>query len=158
MIGGIVLEGQNWQETTQLVGFKIEKEEYAVDILLVQEIIRPSSITRVPNAPFYIDGVINLRGNVVPVLNLRKRFGLDHTLTSDTNRIIILKIEDISIGLTVDSVTEVLNIPSEQTEKPTLLDGIDSRFVKSVGKIEQRLIIILDLLNLLDIRSLVSDE
>ena len=96
----------------QLVTFKLDNEEYAVDILKVQEINRLKEFTRVPNSPPYVEGVINLRGKVIPVVNLRKRFGFAGKEYDEWSRIMIMDIHGIRLGLVVDSVSEVLRIPS----------------------------------------------
>ena len=135
----------------QVVAFNLAKEEYAIDILAVQEIIRPTAITRVPKAPSYIEGVINLRGNVVPVVNLRHRFGLKKEEQTETSRVIILIINDMKIGITVDNVTEVIRIKEEDIEVPDLSDSLDQRFVQGVGKYNGRLLLLLDLEEILEL-------
>ncbi len=139
------------QQEVQLVAFKLEGEEYAVDILSVQEIIRWTQITRVPKAPVFVKGVINLRGTVIPIVDSRERFGLPDQEVTDTTRIIVCRLEDAPIGLTVDCVTEVLRISNEQIEKPQVVNGIDNQYIKGIGKIDGRLLIILDLTRVLDI-------
>lgn len=140
----------------QVVAFSIAKEEYAIDILAVQEIIRPTAITRVPKAPSYIEGVINLRGNVVPVINLRCRFGMVEGEQTETSRVIILNIHEMKIGITVDSVTEVIRINENDVEVPDLSDSLDKRFVKGVGKYNGRLLILLDLEEILELTTFNS--
>ena len=134
------------KETLQLVSFKLGEEEFGVDILQVQEIIRMQSITRVPNAPHFVEGVINLRGKVIPIIDLRKRFDLgDHERDKNT-RIVVVKIDEIVVGLIVDEVSEVLRIPADTVEPPPpIIAGIESDFIKGVGKLEGRLLILLDL-------------
>ena len=102
----------------QLVTFNLGNEEYAVDILKVQEINRMKEITRVPNSPGYVEGVINLRGKVIPVVSLRTRFGLMEKESDEQSRIMIMDIQGITMGLVVDSVSEVLRIPMS-TGEPT---------------------------------------
>ena len=138
----------------QIVAFKLAKEEYAIDILSVQEIIKPTAVTRVPKAPPYIEGVINLRGNVVPVINLRYRFALGEGNQTDASRIIILNVNDIKTGITVDSVTEVIRIKRDDIETPDLIGAVDKRFVQGVGKYKERLLIMLDLPEVLDLATL----
>ena len=134
------------KETLQLVSFKLGNEEFGVDILQVQEIIRMQNITRVPNAPHFVEGVINLRGRVIPIIDLRKRFDLgDHERDKNT-RIMVVKIDNIVVGLIVDEVSEVLRIPADTVEPPPpIVAGIESDFIKGVGKLEGRLLILLDL-------------
>ena len=132
-------------EEIQVVAFRLGQEEYAVDILAVQEIIKITQVTRVPKAPKFVQGVINLRGNVVPLINLRSRFELDEKENSSSSRFIILNINDHRIGVTVDSVTEVARISQDNIEDSVSLENIDKDFVKGIGKHNGRLLIMLKL-------------
>lgn len=133
-------------EILQLVTFLIANEEYAVDILFVQEINRMIQITKVPNSPDFVEGVINLRGRVIPVIDLRTRLGMQKIAHDNNTRIIVIEVLGNTLGFIVDSVREVLRIPSNITEPPPqLTSGIDSEYIKSVGKLEDRLIILVDL-------------
>jgi purine-binding chemotaxis protein CheW len=133
-------------ELLQLVSFKIGNEEYGVDILIVQEINKITQITKVPNAPDFVEGVINLRGRVIPIIDLRTRLKLEKKPHDKDTRIIVVEIERKTIGFIVDAVSEVLRIPANVTEAPPeLVAGIDSEFIKSVGKLEDRLLILIDL-------------
>lgn len=133
-------------EILQLVTFTLGNEEYAVDILKVQEINRMKEITRVPNSPDYVEGVINLRGKVIPVVSLRKKFGLDEIENDDRSRIMIMDIQGITMGLIVDSVSEVLRIPASTVEPtPPMASNISTEFIKGIAKMEDRLIILLDM-------------
>lgn len=138
-------------EDMQVVAFKLGNEEYAVDILAVQEIIRWSDITRVPKAPFYVKGVLNLRGSIIPVVDSRQRFNLPAQEITDTTRIIILRLGDSPIGMTVDNVTEVVRLGSEQIERPQEVNGVNNQFIKGIGKCGERLILLLDLEEVLDL-------
>ncbi len=130
----------------QLVSFKLREEEFAVDILQVQEIIRLQDITNVPNAPDFVEGVINLRGRVIPIIDLRKRFALERVEHSKSTRIIVVMIDNVTVGLIVDEVSEVLRIPEDTVEPPPpIVAGIESDYIKGVGKLEDRLLILLDL-------------
>ncbi|AFM42712.1 chemotaxis signal transduction protein [Desulfosporosinus acidiphilus SJ4] len=130
----------------QLVTFSLGSEEFAVDIMRVQEIIRIPPITRVPNAPEYIEGVINLRGNVIPVVSLATRFGMIRTEETDLSRIIVLQVQSKVFGIRVDAVTEVLHLDSESIEPPPpIAVGVDSQFIRGVGKTGERLLILLEL-------------
>jgi len=138
------------EEVLQFVTFTLGNEEYAVDILNVQEINRITEITMVPNAPSYVEGVINLRGKVIPVINLRKKFQFEDKPTDDTSRIIIMEIQGITNGLIVDSVSEVLRIPSSSVEPtPPMSAEVHSQFIKGIAKLDNRLIILIDLDNLI---------
>jgi len=132
-------------EGRQVVAFKLGKEEYAVGIQDVKEIIRSTVVTRVPKTPDYIKGVINLRGNVVPVISLNKRFGTEAEKLTDQSRIIILNINEINVGITVDSVTEVIWLRGENIESSGSIEAIDAKFIDGVGKVDDRLLILLNL-------------
>lgn len=130
----------------QLVTFSLGTEEFGVDIMRVQEIIRIPPITRVPKAPNYVEGVINLRGNVIPVVNLRVRFGMPTGEETDLSRIVVLQVNGKVFGVRVDGVTEVLRLESESIEPPPPVAlGMDSNFIRGVGKIGERLLILLNL-------------
>lgn len=134
----------------QLVSFKIGDEEFGVDILAVQEIIRMHEITCVPNAPHFVEGVINLRGKVIPVIDLRKRLGLPERDYDKSTRIVVVEINGKIIGFIVDSVSEVMRIPRSITEAPPkMIGGVESEYITSVGKLDNRLLILLDLTKIL---------
>ena len=133
------------ENVLQLVTFTLKDEEYAVNILKVQEINRIVEVTEVPNSPHYVEGVINLRGKVIPVINLRKKFGFEEKPTDDTTRIIIMDVNGITKGIVVDSVSEVLRIPSNIVETaPPLASEIISMYIQGIAKFEERLIILID--------------
>ncbi|QJW47235.1 chemotaxis protein CheW [bacterium BFN5] len=130
----------------QLVVFRLGREEYGVSILQVQEIKRMTDITRVPHTPDYITGVINLRGSVLPVVDLKKRLDLPAQTHTDHTRIIIVKIDEIIVGMVVDAVSEVLAIDQENIESPdTVVGGVAANFISGVGKLDNRLLILLNL-------------
>ncbi|MGC2062653.1 MAG: chemotaxis protein CheW [Thermodesulfovibrionales bacterium] len=136
-------------EILQLVTFRLGSEEYAIDILKVQEINRMVDITSVPNSPSDVKGVINLRGKVIPVINLRKKFGLGSKDTDAQSRIMVVDV-GITVGLIVDSVSEVLRLSSDTVEPPPpMTGGIGSEFIRGVGKLQDRLLILLDIDKLL---------
>lgn len=136
----------------QLVVFKLGREEYGVSILQVQEIKRMTDITRVPHTPDYIKGVINLRGSVLPVLDLRRRLNLQDQEDTDDTRIIIVKVEEITVGMIVDSVSEVTALSKENIESPnSVVGGISANYLSGVGKQEDRLLILLNLVELIGI-------
>lgn len=138
-------------ELLQLVTFSIGDEEFGVEILQVQEIIRMLEITKVPKAPPFVEGVINLRGKVIPVLDLRKRFGLAARDHDKNTRIIVIEINSMIVGFIVDSVSEVLRLPANTVEPPPpVVAGLDSDYISGVGKLEDRLLIMLDLNRLLN--------
>jgi len=134
------------EELLQLVSFNIDEEEFGVDILKVQEIIRTVQITQVPNAPAFVKGVINLRGKVIPIVDLRMKLGKEKKKDDNNTRIIVVDLESKTIGFIVDSVSEVLRIPKNITEAPPeIVSGINSEYITAVGKLEDRLLILLDL-------------
>jgi len=133
-------------ELLQLVSFFIGNEEFGVDILYVQEINRMSQVTKVPNAPEFVNGVINLRGRVIPVIDLRLKFGMPKKEHDKNTRIIVMEVSGKTVGFIVDSVNEVLRISKNVTEPaPELAMGINSEYIKAVGKLDDRLLILIDL-------------
>lgn len=133
-------------EILQLVSFKVGNEEFGVDILQVHEINKMTEITRVPKAPDFVEGVINLRGRIIPIVDLRKRFGMAPKEKDKETRIIVVDINGQTIGFIVDSVSEVIRLPQENVEDaPDLVTGIDAEYIKGVGKMQDRLLILLDL-------------
>jgi purine-binding chemotaxis protein CheW len=131
----------------QLVGFVIGNELFGVDILSVQEIIRDTAITAIPDAPDFLEGVINLRGRIVPVIDLRKRLklvGPDQLITDPW--IVILTVEDRITGFVVDRVTKILNVPMESIKPPPdiVVAGLKSQYIQGVCKLDQRLLILLN--------------
>ncbi len=141
------------QTEKQLVVFDLASEGYGVDIGAVREIIRMQEITRVPRSPEFVEGVINLRGKVIPVIDLRKRFGLQVADQSKDNRIVVVDIGKQDIGVIVDAVTEVLRISADSVEPPTsVITSADSDYLLGIAKLESRLIILLDL------ESVLSEE
>jgi purine-binding chemotaxis protein CheW len=134
------------QELLQLVSFHIGDEEFCVDILKVQEIIRMMQITKVPNLPSFVEGIINLRGKVIPIIDLRIRLGMAKREHGGNTRIIVVEISNKTIGFIVDSVSEVLRIPKSITEAPPeIVSGVNSEYITAIGKLEDRLLILLEL-------------
>ena len=133
-------------ELLQMVSFKIGDEEFGVDILKVQEINRMMSITKVPNAPAFVTGVVNLRGRIIPVIDLRYKLGMPGKDYDNDTRIVVVEVNDTTTGFIVDAVSEVLRIPRSITEAPPeMVSGIDSDYITAVGKLEGKLLILLDL-------------
>ena len=135
------------EKTRQLVIFKLGDEEFGVDILQVREIEKlDQQITRVPKSPVFVEGVINLRGEIVPIVDLRKRFGLVVRQTSNEARVIIVDISDGQVGMIVDSVVEVIRLNVSAIEAaPPITRGVNAYFLSGVAKIDGRLIILLNL-------------
>lgn len=130
----------------QLVVFQLGAELYGVEIARVHEIIRLQTVTRVPRAPAFVDGVINLRGKVIPVVDLRRRFGLPTAEHSRASRIVVVEIGDQVVGIVVDGVSEVLRVNTAVVEPPSpVVAGIDSEYLDGIAKLPDRLVILLDL-------------
>jgi purine-binding chemotaxis protein CheW len=142
--------GHSQGELLELVGFHVGGEEFALDILRVQEIIRLQELTRVPSSPEFMDGVMNLRGKIIPVITLRKRFGLDRVAPDKETRIVVVEIKGTVLGFIVDSVSAVLRIPADTVEPPPRLGKVDREYVSGVGKLDDRLLILLDVDRLME--------
>ena len=140
-------------EEIQLVIFKIGDEEFGVNIHQVKEIVRLVPITPIPRAPKFIEGVVNLRGQILAVMDLAKRLELPSRPRSEKTRIIVVEVEDNTVGMIVDEVTEVLRLPLEKIEKtPQIVESeIEQKYIKGVGKLDERLLIIIDLANILSL-------
>src|SRR5512146_1361500 len=132
-------------ELLQLVSFHVGDEEFGLDILRVQEIIRIQPLTRVPNLPDYIDGVFNLRGKVIPVIGLRKRLGLTKQPADKQTRIVVVDVHNQTLGFIVDSVPEVLRIHGHTVEPTPRLGKSERDYISGVGKVESRLLLLIDL-------------
>lgn len=138
-------------QESHVVGFRVGRETYGVPIRQVHEIVRVSEITAVPDAPACIEGVINLRGRIISILDLRKFFGAKETAAHKKNRILVVELADKMVGLIVDSASEVLKIPASEIDDPPRLFHEEERFyVTGVGKLNGRLIILIDLARVLD--------
>ena len=134
----------------QIVGFRIGRETFGLPISLVHEIVRPPEITNVPHAPEYVEGVMNLRGRIVPVIDLRRRFGGAAIANSRKNRVLVVDVESRAVGLIVDSASEVLKISDAQIEPPpNVLTDAATSYVTGVAKYQGRLIILVDLRRIL---------
>ncbi len=141
----------------QLVSFNIGTEEFGVDILKVQEINRMVEITKVPQAPHYVEGVINLRGKVIPIVNLRKRFDLELKECDKNTRIVVVDIGGNIMGMIVDAVSEVLRLSTSTIEPPPeIVTGINSEYIKGVAKLDDRLLIFLDLSKVIDLSEIAG--
>jgi purine-binding chemotaxis protein CheW len=129
----------------QFVVFRLGQEKYGVDILNVSTISEYLEITRVPDAPHYVQGMINLRGDIIPVISLKRRFNIPETEVSDETRIIIYTIDGVDIGFLVDEASQVLRVDDKDIEPtPAILRGADREYISGVGKYEGQIIILLD--------------
>jgi purine-binding chemotaxis protein CheW len=134
----------------QIVTFQVGTEAFALEILRVHEIIRFRQLTRVPNLPSYVEGVLNLRGKVIPVVGLRQRIGLERKEPNGTTKIIVATVNDEVLGFMVDSVSEVLRISADTVEPSPLLGEGGQRYVSGVAKVNEQLLLLLDLDKLLN--------
>src|SRR5450759_1747415 len=130
----------------QLVTFNLANEEFGVAITRVQEINRMMDITKIPNAPEFIEGVVNLRGKIVPVVDLRKKLGFPEKEHDKSTRIMVVEVNGMVLGFIVDSVSEVLRIPESTIEPPpSLVGGVESDYLNGVGKLDDRLLLLINL-------------
>jgi purine-binding chemotaxis protein CheW len=137
------------KENLTLVIFTMEVNdtnyEYGIPIKQVHEITRPGNAIKLPGMPDFVDGIMNLRGSVIPVIDCKKRFGLGITKKKDTTRNVVVNIDKLKYGVIVDDVVEIVNIPADHIEDaPNIAGGINSKFIIGIGKIDERLIIALD--------------
>ncbi len=133
-------------EELKVIIFKLKSEEYGVDVKQVKSIERMEHITRVPNTPPFVKGVINLRGVVIPIIDLRKRFGLELKDYNESTRIIIINVDEMEVGLIVDAANDVIDIPVSTIEPPPkVVGGVESIYLRGVAKLSDRLLILLNL-------------
>ncbi len=133
-------------EGIQVVAFKLRDEEYGVSILNVQEIRNLTDITRVPFSADFIKGVINLRGSVLPVIDLKQRLGLEQTPYTDSTRIVTVMVDELQVGMLVDAVTEVLTIKTKPVDAKKAVNGKEiTKFLSGIGNMDGRLVIMLNL-------------
>jgi purine-binding chemotaxis protein CheW len=140
------------EATEHLATFLLSGEEYGVDVRLVQEIIRVSEITAIPRAPEFVKGVINLRGRIIPVVDLKRKLGLGEVVDSRQTRIVVVKVRDRLIGLLVDGASQVLKVPVSSIEPaPEEIVEIDASYIRGVAKLVDKLIILVDLAKILSL-------
>ncbi|OQA66413.1 MAG: purine-binding chemotaxis protein [Candidatus Diapherotrites archaeon ADurb.Bin253] len=136
----------NSVDELQVVVFALDNSYYGVHILKVQEIIKMTEITKLPNTPNFIEGVVNLRGKIIPVMDLRKRFGLESIKIDDSWKILILKDEEMQFGVMVDQISEVEKVPVSIIEvPPKVVSGVNGKFINGIAKTEKKLLILLDI-------------
>jgi len=144
-------------EVIQLVGFKLGDEDFAVDISRVQEINRMLKITKVPNSQEFVEGVVNLRGKIVPVVNLRERLGFPKKEEDAKTKIIVTEINNSLIGFIVDEVREVIRISKDIIEQtPTIASSIEKDLINGVAKLEDRILILLNIENLFQLQEEIN--
>ena len=129
----------------QFISFSIGEEEYGLELLRVKEVIRIREITWLPKAPSFVKGIINLRGDVIPIIDLRDKFGLEAKEATAMTRVIVVEVEERMIGMVVDSASQVVRIPADQIDPPPpMLGGFSQEFITGVGKLDDKLIILLN--------------
>ncbi|MBN2079472.1 MAG: purine-binding chemotaxis protein CheW [Spirochaetes bacterium] len=147
------------KDLKQFVTFVIGSENYGVPVLKVQEIIGMTEIVHVPNSPDFMKGVINLRGSVVPVIDMRSRFRMDEREYDMFTVIIIVEVKDMLVGMIVDSVSDVVDMPAEDIQKtPNFTVKIDTDYIEGIGQIADKLVIILDIEKILSSEELGAME
>ncbi len=130
----------------QLISFTVGEEEYGLDLLTVKEVIRVKEITRLPRAPSFVRGIINLRGDVIPIIDLREKFGLERQEATANTRVIVVDVEGKLIGMVVDSASQVVRIPADQIDPPPpIVGGLSVEYIRGVGKLADRLVILLNI-------------
>jgi len=144
----------------KVIVFQLMDKEYAVGVDVVESIEKLISITRVPKTPSYTKGVINLRGVVTPIVDLRERFGMEVKPLDDSSRIIIVSLEEFEVGLIVDAANDVIDISVESIEpQPEVVGSIESEFISGVAKIDKRLLVMLNLEKVLQpVKRVTTDE
>ena len=146
-------------DNSQFLTFTLKNEEYGIEILKVQEIKGFSKITPIPNAPVFVRGVMNLRGTVVPIIDLRARFSMNEKDYDQFTVIIVVNVGSRVVGLVVDTVSDVLNIPTEQiAEPPELAGNGDGSCITGMGKLGERIIMLLDIGRLVGVETITSLE
>jgi len=144
----------------KVIVFQLMEKEYAVSVDVVESIEKLISITRVPKTPSYIKGVINLRGVVTPIVDLRERFGMEVKTLDDSSRIIIVSLDEFEVGLIVDAANDVIDIPIDSIEpQPEVVGSIESEFISGVAKVGKRLLVMLNLEKVLQpVKRVTTDE
>ncbi|MGD8191035.1 chemotaxis protein CheW [Brevibacillus ginsengisoli] len=146
----------------KVIVFRLKDEEYGVEVSQVKSIEKLEHITRVPRTPKFVKGVINLRGVVTPIIDLRSRFSLDEAAYSETTRVIIVTVGELEVGLIVDAANDVIDIPVNAIEPaPEVVGGVEAAYLRGVAKLEKRLLILLNLdkvLNTEEIKQLDAIE
>jgi purine-binding chemotaxis protein CheW len=135
----------NTDELRQFISFSVGEEEYGLELLRVKEVIRIREITWLPKAPSFVKGIINLRGDVIPIIALREKFGLEARENTAATRVIVVEMDGRLMGMVVDSASQVVRIPADQIEPPPpVLGGLSQEFITGVGKLDDKLVILLN--------------
>jgi len=131
-------------ELRQFISFSVGPEEYGLELMRVKEVIRVREITWLPRAPSFVKGIINLRGDVIPIIDLRDKFGLETREHTAQTRVIVVEVEGRLMGMVVDAASQVVRIPADQLDPPPVLGGFSQEFITGVGKIGEKLVILLN--------------
>lgn len=157
-----MFDEKEFVETLKVVVFRLMNEEYGVEVTQVKSIERFQPITRVPNTPTFVKGVINLRGVITPIIDLRSRFNLEEGPYTELTRLIIVFLDDIEVGMIVDTAHDILDIPVDEIESPPeVVGGIKADYLRGVAKVKEHLYILLNLnkvLNMEEMRQLEKIE
>lgn len=138
-------QGETQGATSQSILFKMGDEFYGLSISLVKEIIKPLPVTRFPKSPPYVEGVIDLRGRILPIINLRKMFGLEPAAETDDTRFVDLQLDGLNVGIIVDAVSEVMSIPQHLIEAaPPIVAGVEGKYLQGIARLNDKLIMLLD--------------
>ncbi|QQE75662.1 chemotaxis protein CheW [Brevibacillus composti] len=133
------------ENTVHSILFQMGNEYYGLPISLVKEIIKPLPVTRFPKSPPYVEGVIDLRGRILPIINLRIMFGLEPLPLTEESRFVDLQMEGLNIGIVVEAVSEVMHIPSSLIEPaPPIVAGVDGKFLSGIARMQDKLVMLLD--------------
>ncbi|MFW6113331.1 MAG: chemotaxis protein CheW [Actinomycetota bacterium] len=150
-------DGEAVQEEIQVVVFSLGREEFAVEVTQVREIIRMEEITRMPRTPEFVEGIINLRGQIIAVIDLAQRLNLEAAERDSETRIIVVEAHDVKVGMIVDSVSEVMRVNKDTLEPtPSLTTDVSASYLQGVVKKDNRLIILLDLSKVLSVEEIAE--
>ena len=134
------------EELDEVISFSIEEEDYGVNIQTVKEVIRIKEISRLPKTPSFVKGVINLRGDVIPTIDLRDKFGLEQREYTETTRVIVAELGGRPVGMAVDSASQVIRISSGDIEPPPpLVGGLSGEYLRGIGKLGEKLVILINI-------------
>ncbi|WP_134686468.1 chemotaxis protein CheW [Brevibacillus migulae] len=132
-------------DSIQCILFKMGSEFYGLSIAIVKEIIKPLPVTKVPKSPLFVEGVIDLRGRILPIVNIRSMFGLDPVPLTEDSRFVDIQLDGLNIGIVVEAVSEVVRIGAKQIEAaPSMIAGVDGKFLNGIARVEDKLVLLLD--------------
>lgn len=148
----VLLQDDQAAASLELLCFKVANEEYAISIMDIKEIIKPREVTEVPRVPAFVRGILSLRGNIIPIFDMRVRLGLPGAASLERERVVVVKRQGGFCGVLVDEVVQVVRIAEAGIEPPpVVLEGIDRDFVQGIGRVAGRMLILLDMEKVLDV-------